>query len=95
MNDNLNGTETEPVIVKLPCVFTSKIFAHLVTLTGVAPVAPALAMMDLLMRQVAARALELDDKALHKLMLQLGLYAVADPNCPEYDGLLVQRILSE
>lgn len=94
MNDNVNG-EVQADIVKIPCVFTARIFAHVVSLSGAASVAPALATMDLLMRQVAARALVLDDKELHKLMLQLGLYAVADPNCPEYDALAVQRILSE
>lgn len=94
MNDT-HPNDNEPNIVKVPCVFTAKIFAHIAMLPGAAPVAPALASMDALLRQIAMRALELDDKPLHKLMLQLGLYAVADPNCREYDPLTVQRILSE
>lgn len=48
-----------------------------------------------LLYKVAARAIELDDPELNKLMLQLTLYSVADPGSPDYDKGVVDRILRD
>lgn len=74
-------------------VFTRRLVAVLATRPENRGEAVALAQMDLIMRQVAQRALELDDPPLHRLMVQLGLYSVADPDSPEYDESVVKEIL--
>lgn len=87
------GVVQAPSPETLTVVFTRRLLAAV----GVATPehAPPLATMDMILREVAARAIELDDKPLHKLMLRLSLYAVADPGSPDYNPLLVQRMLSE
>lgn len=51
--------------------------------------------MDNLLRQVAARAIELGDPELDKLMLRLTLYSIADPFSPDHDPEMVSRLLGE
>lgn len=93
MSDEMNGTAQAPSPETLTVVFTRRLLAAI----GVeAPkYAQPMAQMDHLLCAVAQRAIELDDKPLHKLMLQLSLYALADPGSPDYNPLLVQRMLSE
>ena len=43
--------------------------------------------------EVAARAIELDDKELNKLMLRLSLYEMANPKSPDFDLGKVQKYL--
>ena len=52
-----------------------------------------LLIFDDLLRQVAKRAIEINDPELNKLMLRLTLYSVADPTSPDYDPKLVKEIL--
>lgn len=46
-----------------------------------------------LLGQVAARAIELDDEELNKLMMRLTLYDQADPMAEGYDPALVDQLL--
>lgn len=48
-----------------------------------------------LLEAVAKRASELNDPELNMLMLRLTLYSMADPQLPDYDPKLVNRLLSE
>jgi len=47
-----------------------------------------------LLRQVAQRAIELDDPQLNGLMLRLGLYSISNPSDPEFNPELVEKCLS-
>jgi len=48
-----------------------------------------------ILRQVAVRATELNDKELNKLMIRLTLYAISDPHDPQYNPKLVEKYLDE
>lgn len=54
------------------------------TLEGGAFVVP-LNILQGVLSEVAARAIELNDKELNKLMIRLSLYSIADPKSPEFD----------
>lgn len=88
-DSEMNGTAPQTV----PVVFTRQLLAAIGT--KMSEFAMPMATMDHLLCAVAQRAIELDDKPLHQLMLQLSLYALADPGSPDYNPLLVQRMLSE
>jgi len=47
-----------------------------------------------LLMQVAKRAAQLDDTVLNKLMCQLTLYEISDPESKEYDKEKVKEILN-
>ena len=51
--------------------------------------------LDSLLREVAQRAIELNDKKLNALMVRLTLYSIADPDSPDYDNKAVSKILGE
>jgi hypothetical protein len=51
-------------------------------------------LLDLL-RKVAIRASELNDKKMNELMIRLCLYSIANPEDPEYNPKLVSKILRE
>src|SRR3546814_15053253 len=53
-----------------------------------------LTIMDNLMRRVASRASELNDPELNRLMIQLTLYAIADPYSRDYAPRLVEKLLN-
>lgn len=46
-----------------------------------------------LLEKVAERASQLNDPGLNKLMCRLTLYAIADPQDPDYDEEAVNKIL--
>lgn len=48
-----------------------------------------------LLIQVGQRAAELNDPEMNKLMVRLCIYSIADPNDPDYDPVLVSKILCE
>lgn len=48
-----------------------------------------------LLSAVATRASQLNDPELNKLMCRLSLYAIADPECPDYDPKRLREILGE
>jgi hypothetical protein len=52
-----------------------------------------LLIFDDILRQVAQRAIELNDPELNKLMIRLTLYSVADPTSPDYDEKIVKEYL--
>lgn len=74
---------------------TRVLFATLATREGNQDLAHPIAIMEQYLRAVAQRALELNDLELHKLMLLLGLYSMADAGAPEYDPILVGALLSQ
>ena len=47
-----------------------------------------------LLAKVAKRAIELNDEQLNKLMLQLGLYSVANPESPDWNPNLVEQYMT-
>ena len=55
---------------------------------------PILIFTNLLI-QVGKRAAEINDPEMNKLMVRLCIYSVADPNDPDYDPVLVSKILGE
>ena len=46
-----------------------------------------------LLGRVAKRAIELNDEELNKLMIQMTLYSVADPESEDYDKNIVEKYL--
>lgn len=62
--------------------------------TGV-PMRTSILIFRDLLRQVAVRASQLNDPKLNALMIRLTLYAVANPNEPDYDPVKVAEILGE
>jgi len=51
--------------------------------------------LDGLLRQVAKRAIEINDEKLNALMMCLTLYSIADPDSPDYDGKRLSKLLME
>jgi hypothetical protein len=51
--------------------------------------------MQGILREVATRAIELDDRKLNVLMMRLSLYAISDPDDPKYDPLTVEHYVSQ
>lgn len=52
-----------------------------------------LEILDTILREVAKRAIELDDPELNKLMIRLTLYSIADPTSPDYDAEAVTKYM--
>lgn len=74
-------------------VHTAKLLAEVMENPSCDILRQPLTIMDDLLREVAARAIELDDPVLTRLMLQLTLYSVADPMSPDHDPGLVNELL--
>lgn len=51
--------------------------------------------LDNLLRQVAARAIELNDDKLNMLMLKLSLYSISDPQSPDFDNKKTTELIEE
>jgi hypothetical protein len=47
-----------------------------------------------LLHDVAARAIELNDPVMNRLMLQLTLYSAADPASPDHDPKLTMALIN-
>ena len=47
-----------------------------------------------LLHDVAARASELNDPEMNKLMMRLTLYEIADPTSPAYDKTAIDEVMS-
>lgn len=75
-------------------VHTARIFKEVLENPTCHILRQPLLIMDSLMRRVASRAAELNDHELNQLMLQLTLYAIADPYSPDFDPKRVQEILN-
>ena len=75
-------------------VHTARIFAEVLENRTCDILRQPLTIMDNLMRRVASRASELNDPELNRLMIQLTLYAIADPYSPDYDPGRVEKLLS-
>jgi hypothetical protein len=75
-------------------VHTARIFKEVLENPTCQVLRQPLLIMDDLMRRVASRAAELNDHELNQLMLQLTLYAIADPYSPDFDPKRVQDILN-
>ena len=48
-----------------------------------------------ILREVAQRASELNDPKMNELMMRLGLYSISNPDDPEYDPVLVSKLLEK
>lgn len=72
-------------------VHTTGLFKEIASMEGGAFRIP-LNILQYLLAQVAQRAIELNDPQLNKLMIQLTLYSIANPNDPDYDSEAVKRI---
>jgi len=69
-----------------------KLFDEILSNPEMAVMKQPLAITMMLLRDVARRAIELDDPALHALMLRLALYEQGDPEAAEYDPSLLERM---
>jgi hypothetical protein len=72
---------------------TADILNEVLENTTTAPLYRPLQLLANLLGQVAQRASELHDEKLDKLMIQLTLYAVADPKSKEYDPEVVRKYI--
>ena len=52
-----------------------------------------LQILGILLSDVGERAAELNDDKLNKLMIQLGIYSIADPGSPDYDPKVVDKYM--
>lgn len=75
-------------------VHTAQILAEIMQNPSCNILMQPLLIMDELLREVSARAIELDDPVLNRLMLQLTLYSVSDPNSPDHDAELTNRLIN-
>jgi hypothetical protein len=74
-------------------VYTAGLLGEIMNNSGAAILRIPLVIFGRLLAQVAERAAELNDPKLNALMMQLGLYSVADPMSPEYDPRFVDDYL--
>lgn len=89
------GRDLETVRILNPewRVHTQRILAEVLQNRTCEILRQPLTIMDNLMRRVASRASELNDPELNRLMVQLTLYAIADPYNREYNPDLVEKLL--
>lgn len=76
-------------------VHTTRLLAEVLQNPTCSVLHQPMVIMDNLLRQVAARAIELGDPELDKLMLRLTLYSIADPHSPDHNPEMVSRLLGE
>lgn len=75
-------------------VHTARLLAEIMENPSCEVLRQPLLIMDHLLRQVAARAIVLDDPELNRLMLRLTLYSVADPMSPDHDAELTTKLIA-
>lgn len=61
--------------------------------TGASALKIPLNIFGKILYEVARRASELNDPELNQLMMRLTLYAIADPESPDYDRDIVNQVL--
>lgn len=86
------GGESHPKGVRWR-VHTSQMLAEALTNAGMWALRQPFLIFDGLLREVATRAAQLNDPVLNRLMMQLTLYAVADPNSPAHQPHVVYDAL--
>lgn len=74
-------------------VHTGNLINEIVNNTGSEILHKPLIVFKNLLLQIATRASELNDVELNKLMMQLALYEIADPESNEYDSEYVNDYL--
>ena len=74
-------------------VHTARVLGEVMENPTTWPLKIPLLSLDNLLRQVASRAIEIDDTRLNQLMCQLTLYSVADPFSPDYNCDLALKII--
>lgn len=74
-------------------VHTARILEEVLSNKGTWALRIPLLTLDNLLRQVAVRAIELDDPALNKLMVRLTLYSVGDPYSPDFDQSVITAMM--
>lgn len=73
-------------------VHVRHLFDEILSNPGNAVMAQPLRITMGLLQRVAARAIELNDPELHRLMIRLTLYAQADPTSPDYDPEMLKEL---
>jgi len=74
-------------------VHTALLLAETLTNAGTSALRQPFLIFDGLLREVAERASAIGDPELIRLMMQLTLLSVADPNSPDYDPATVNEYL--
>ena len=72
---------------------TPNLLKEVIGNSGTAILSIPLNIMGKLLAQVGERAAELNDPKLNRLMMQLTIYAAADPESPDYNQALVDEYL--
>lgn len=75
-------------------VHTSNLLMEILNNPGAGALAVPINILGKLLSKVGERAIELDDKELNKLMIQLSIYSVADPDSPDYNADVVEEYMS-
>lgn len=74
-------------------VHTPNLLAEIMTNKGTEALYMPLTIFARILEQVAIRASQLNDAELNKLMVRLALYAIADPESPNFDPKRVAQVL--
>ncbi len=71
---------------------TPRLFDEILLNPGTSALKQPLIIFRAILREVAQRAIELNDDELNLLMLRLTLYSCADPLCKDYDPNVIKQL---
>lgn len=75
-------------------VHTARLLGEIMSNPGTGILLRPLQILAALMAQVGIRASQLNDPELNALMCQLTIYAIADPDSPDYDPERTRKIIA-
>ncbi len=76
-------------------VHTPNLLRELLSNNGAEALTRPVQIFSSLLLQVAARAIELNDPKLNALMCRLALYTIADPQSPDYNPDIANKVMEE
>jgi hypothetical protein len=76
-------------------VHTGRLLAEVMSNPTTWPLKIPMLTLDNILRQVASRAIQLDDPKLNQLMMRLALYSISDPYSEDYDEKFVSDAIAE
>lgn len=75
-------------------VHTANLLREVLNCPGSSALRIPLSIFSNLLAEVGERAAQLNDPKLNELMMRLTIYAVADPELPDYDQRLVEQTIA-
>lgn len=75
-------------------VHTPNLLREVLNCQGSSALRIPLTIFSHLLSEVGERAAQLNDPKLNELMMRLTIYAVADPEMPDYDQSIVERTIA-